>query len=217
MLQPTTNDAAALGTTSLGFSDLFLASGGTLHFANTDWVATHTSGILTVGTGDLRVTTAGTNTASVVTVGGTQTLASKTLTAPVIGVATGTSLAVTGLLTTSSPSAAFGYAAGAGGTVTQTTSRVTGVTLSKNTGQITTDSTSLAAGAEAEFTVTNTLVEATDTIVLNITPGGTGTPFAYVSTVAAGSFKITITNLHASTADTSADVINFTIIKGKSS
>jgi hypothetical protein len=48
-------------------------------------VATHTSGILTVGTGDLRVTTAGTNTASVVTVGGTQTLTSKTLTSPVIG------------------------------------------------------------------------------------------------------------------------------------
>ena len=79
---PATNDAAALGTTALMWSDLFLASGGTLHFANTDWVATHTTGILTVGTGDLRVTTAGTNTASVVTVGGTQTLTGKTLTSP---------------------------------------------------------------------------------------------------------------------------------------
>lgn len=35
---------------------------------------------------DVRVTTAGTNTASVVTVGGTQTLTSKTLTSPVINV-----------------------------------------------------------------------------------------------------------------------------------
>ena len=85
MLQPTTNDAAALGTTSLGFSDLHLATGATLNVANGNWLATHTSGILTVGTGDLRVTTAGTNTASVVTVGGTQTLTAKTLTAPVLG------------------------------------------------------------------------------------------------------------------------------------
>ena len=102
VLQPTTDDAAALGTTTLGFSDLFLATGGTLRFANTNWVATHTSGILTVGTGDLRVTTAGTNTASVVTVGGTQTLTDKTLTAPTITAftATGTSTIGTGLTIT---------------------------------------------------------------------------------------------------------------------
>lgn len=109
---------------------------------------------------------------------------------------------------------ALGYVTGAGGAVTQITSRATGVTLSKLTGQITTDSTSLAAAAEATFTVTNTLVAATDLILLNITPGGTGTPHAYVSAVAAGSFDITITNLHAATADTSADVINFAVIKG---
>ncbi|MDP2789203.1 MAG: hypothetical protein Q8O46_04130 [bacterium] len=62
-----------------------LDSGATLKFADTDVVLTHSTGILTMGTGDLRVTTAGTNTASVVTVGGTQTLTAKTLTTPVIG------------------------------------------------------------------------------------------------------------------------------------
>jgi hypothetical protein len=50
----------------------------------------------------------------------------------------------------------IGYATGAGGAVTQATDRTTGVTLSKLTGQITTNNASLAAGAEAEFTVTNT-------------------------------------------------------------
>lgn len=79
---PATNDAAALGSSTLMWSDLFLASGGVINFNNGNWVATHTSGILTVGTGDLRITTAGTNAASVVTVGGTQTLTSKTLTTP---------------------------------------------------------------------------------------------------------------------------------------
>ena len=110
--------------------------------------------------------------------------------------------------------AGIGYATGAGGAVTQITSRSTGVTLNTICGQITTDTTSLAAAAEATFTVTNSAVAATDVVVVSITPGGTGTPMAYVSSVAAGSFAITISNLHASTADTSADVINFAIIKG---
>jgi hypothetical protein len=83
-LSPITSDGLTLGSTSLQWSDLFLASGAELNIANGNWVATHTTGILTVGTGDLRVTTAGTNTASVVTVGGTQTLTNKTLTSPVI-------------------------------------------------------------------------------------------------------------------------------------
>lgn len=47
-------------------------------------VLTHSSGLLTLGTGDLRITTAGTNAASVVTVGGTQTLTNKTLTSPTL-------------------------------------------------------------------------------------------------------------------------------------
>jgi hypothetical protein len=81
-LRPFTSDALALGSATGQWSDLFLASGGVLNFANGNWVATHTSGILTVGTGDLRVTTAGTDTASVVTVGGSQTLTNKTLTTP---------------------------------------------------------------------------------------------------------------------------------------
>lgn len=85
---PFTNDTGALGSASLSFSDLFLASGAVINFANGDAVMTHSSGIITVSTGDLRVTTAGTNTASVVTVGGTQTLTNKTLTSPAITTAT---------------------------------------------------------------------------------------------------------------------------------
>jgi len=76
---PDANDGAYLGQSGTAFSDLFLASGAVIDFAAGNSVITHSSGILTVSTGDLRVTTAGTNTASVVTVGGTQTLANKTL------------------------------------------------------------------------------------------------------------------------------------------
>jgi len=81
---PPTNDGAALGTTALGWSDLFLATGAVIDAGNGNAVITHSSGIWTVSTGDLRVTTAGTNAASVVTVGGTQTLTAKTLTDPAI-------------------------------------------------------------------------------------------------------------------------------------
>lgn len=77
-ISPASNDGGALGTATLSFSDLFLASGAVINFANGNAVLTHSTGIITVSTGDLRITTAGTNTASVVTVGGTQTLTNKT-------------------------------------------------------------------------------------------------------------------------------------------
>ena len=83
-LSPATDGGSSLGTTTLGWQDVFGNTGFVLNIENGDWVATHTAGILTVGTGDLRVTTAGTNTASAVTVGGTQTLTNKTLTSPTL-------------------------------------------------------------------------------------------------------------------------------------
>jgi hypothetical protein len=113
----------------------------------------------------------------------------------------------------------YGHRKGVGGTVTQITSRSTGVTLSKICGQITTDSTSLAAGAEATFVVTNTKVGAADVVVCCVKSGGTtaGSTWASVTAVAEGSFSITVSNLHASTADTAALVINFVVIKAVTS
>lgn len=81
---PTSDDGAALGDATHNFSDLFLASGALIKFASTNVVLTHSSGVLNMTTGDLRVTTAGSDSASVVTVGGTQTLTSKTLTSPTL-------------------------------------------------------------------------------------------------------------------------------------
>lgn len=99
--------------------------------------------------------------------------------------------------------------------VTQTTNRSTGVTANGYMGAITTDTTSLAAGAEATFTVTNNKVQATSVVVISLqTPSATGTSIAYVSTTAAGSFNITLSNLHAATADTSASVINYLVLNG---
>ncbi len=76
-VMPASNGGASLGGVSNNWSDLFLASGAVINIANGNAVITHSSGVFTVSTGDLRVTTAGSNAASVVTVGGTQTLTGK--------------------------------------------------------------------------------------------------------------------------------------------
>ncbi|MBP7118459.1 hypothetical protein KBA63_00065 [Candidatus Woesebacteria bacterium] len=78
-LLPGVSDSIALGSATFQWSDLFLGTGGLINWANGDAVITHSAGILTVSTGDLRVTTAGTDNASVVTVAGTQTLTNKSL------------------------------------------------------------------------------------------------------------------------------------------
>ncbi len=79
-VSPSANDGAALGTTSASWSDLFLASGGVVNWANGNVTLTHSSGLLTIAGGDLQVSSAGTNTASVATLAATQTMTNKTLT-----------------------------------------------------------------------------------------------------------------------------------------
>lgn len=187
-------------------------------------------GSQTAGTGDYKVTLKPASTltanrvvtfpdaATQVMVGDTatqtltnKTLTSPTMTAPVLGVATGTSLAVTGAIS-SSGTAGVGYATGAGGTVTQATNRTTGVTLSKICGTITTDAASMAAQTPTTFTVTNTLVAATDVVILSKVSGDVDT-FAWVNSVGSGSYTVTLFNTHASAADTTAFVFNAVVIK----
>jgi len=122
-----------------------------------------------------------------------------------------------GAIRSSSATAGVGYATGAGLAVTQITNRSTGVTIDAICGAITTDNTSLAAGDEATFIVTNAAAAIGDVVVVSLRSGATaGTSIPVVSAVAAGSFSIRLTNLHASTADTGASIINFAIIKAVS-
>lgn len=107
----------------------------------------------------------------------------------------------------------LGYGTGAGGTVTQATSRTTGVTLSKACGAITLVS---AAGSTSwqSFTVTNTLVAATD-VVHVCQKSGTDLYEIHVTNVAAGSFKISFKTTSGTT--TEQPVFNFTVIKAVTS
>jgi len=99
-----------------------------------------------------------------------------------------------------------------GGAVTQATNRTTGVTLSNYSGKVTGDDASLAAVTIATHTVTNTLVAATDNIIITKVSGDADTS-AFVSAVASGSFNVSVRNNHDSSADTTAFVYNFALIK----
>lgn len=103
----------------------------------------------------------------------------------------------------------IGYATGAGGAVTQTTSRTTGVTLNKVCGAITLVS---AAGSTTpfSFTVTNSAVAATDTVVA-CQKSGTDIYDVSVSAVGAGSFRLTLNTKSGTT--TEQPVFNFAVIK----
>lgn len=87
---PGANDGNALGTTTNGWSDLFLAEGGVINWDSSDVTLTQTGNVLAVAGGDLRVATAdvGTNADSVPTLSSTNTLTNKTLTSPAINTAT---------------------------------------------------------------------------------------------------------------------------------
>lgn len=81
-------------------------------------------------------------------------------------------------------------------------------------GSVTTESLSTAAGAESTYTITNNKVKA-DSVVLVSIGNGTNTTLgaAVVSvTPAAGSFVVTITNVHAASALNGTLEINFVVI-----
>lgn len=56
-VSPDADDGAALGTTALKWSDLFLASGGVINFNNGNVTLTHSAGTLTLAGGGLTVAT----------------------------------------------------------------------------------------------------------------------------------------------------------------
>jgi len=112
----------------------------------------------------------------------------------------------------------IGYTAAAQGTVTQLTDKSTGVTLNKSAGRITMNNAALAGATAVSFILTNSLISANDTMIVNIGSNTTGSALGayttYVSYLAAGSALITLRNLTAATSYSEAVVINFAIIHG---
>ena len=113
-----------------------------------------------------------------------------------------------------STESAVGYSTGTGGAVAQITSKATGVTLNKRCGQITMNNASLSAAAEVSFTLTNSVLAATDVVMICIGSGATAGAYnVQCDAVAAGSCRISIGNM-SSGALGEAIVLNFVVIKG---
>jgi hypothetical protein len=112
-----------------------------------------------------------------------------------------------------STESAVGYSAGTGGTVTQATNKSTGVTLNKRCGQITMNNASLSAAAEVSFTLTNSVIAATDVVMVCIGSGATAGAYSVqCDAVAAGSCRISIGNMSSGSLG-EAIVLNFVVIK----
>jgi hypothetical protein len=105
-----------------------------------------------------------------------------------------------------------GYYSGAA--ITQITSRTTGVTINSYAGAITLF-TAAGSATPASFTVTNSKVRATDTIVLSVASSTTNLYEVFVTAVGAGSFQVTFFTTGGTTSDT--PVINFAVVRSAAS
>ena len=112
----------------------------------------------------------------------------------------------------------IGYSTGSGATVVQSTSKTTSVTIDAPTGTITMANSTLAAGFGNTFTVVNSRVSSTDSIIVNIVSGATYNSYGiWAGNIQDGSFSITLRNLTAATSYSESPVVRFSIIRGASS
>jgi len=110
----------------------------------------------------------------------------------------------------------LGFYTGAGGTVTQLTTKATAFTLSKMCGQITLAADALAANTIVSATWTNSLIAATDVVIINHKSGGTLGAYTMNVACLAGTATLSIRN-NTSGSLSEALVLNFVVIKGVTS
>lgn len=115
-------------------------------------------------------------------------------------------------------SGGLGYGTGSGVTVTQLTSKSIAVTLNKPTGQITMNNAALAAGASVKFSLNNSLISASDTVLLSMTPNDNAdlVNYRFNTRVYNSTCEISVTNI--STGSLSQAIqLNYVLIKGANS
>ena len=106
----------------------------------------------------------------------------------------------------------LGFGTGAAGSVTQTTSKSTNVTLNTVSGVVISSTASLNAGTGVTFTLLNSKIANTDTLITNVR-SPTGKYRVYVTGMTAGYANIEIVNSTAGSLS-EAVVINFNLLKG---
>jgi len=143
--------------------------------------------------------------------------------APTLAI-TASSLTVTGTTSTAAitssstilangNSSKIGYDTGAGGSITQGAgAKTNSVTINRPTGIIVTDNAALAADTSVTFNVSNTVISATDIVVVSHIAGGTLGSYNLAVAPAAGNANITIRNITAGSLS-QALTLRFIVIK----
>jgi hypothetical protein len=110
-------------------------------------------------------------------------------------------------------SSKIGYDTGAGGSVTQGAgAKTNSVTLNRPTGIIVTDSAALAANTAVTFNLSNSVIEATDIVVVSHISGGTLGSYNFATAPATGNANIVIRNITAASLS-EALTLRFIVIK----
>ena len=110
-------------------------------------------------------------------------------------------------------SSKIGYNTGAGGTITQGAgAKTNSVTLNRPTGTIVTDNAALAADTSVTFNVSNTVISATDIVVVSHIAGGTLGSYNFAVEPAASNANIVIRNITAASLS-EALTLRFIVIK----
>jgi hypothetical protein len=130
---------------------------------------------------------------------------------------------MTGSLTSNSTilangnSSKIGYNTGAGGSITQGAgAKTNSVTLNRPTGIIVTDNANLAANTAVTFNLSNSVIEATDIILVSHISGGTLGSYNFAVSPASGNANITIRNITGG-ALAEALTLRFIVIKSVNS
>lgn len=110
-------------------------------------------------------------------------------------------------------SSKIGYDTGAGGSVTQGAgAKTNAVTLNRPTGIIVTDNAALAANTAVTFNLSNSVIEATDIVIVSHISGGTLGSYNFATAPAAGNANIVIRNITAGSLS-EALTLRFIVIK----
>ena len=110
-------------------------------------------------------------------------------------------------------SSKIGYNTGAGGTITQGAgAKTNAVTLNRPTGIIVTDNAALAGDTAVTFNLSNSVIEATDIVVVSHISGGTLGSYNFAVAPAAGNANIVIRNITTGSLS-EALTLRFIVIK----
>lgn len=110
-------------------------------------------------------------------------------------------------------SSKIGYDTGAGGSTTQGAgSKGNSVTLNRPTGIIVTDNAALAANTSVTFNLVNTVIEATDIVIVSHVSGGTLGSYNFAVAPSAGNANIVIRNITAGSLS-EALTLRFIVLK----